>query len=341
MTTTILARISGRRAELTALALAGAFTLAQAGAAEALTLRIGDYVAPGSVQAQAADRFAATVNASNVDLEVQTFHGSQLGTGPVMVENVGLGVQEMFIGGLAFFADFSNDLRIAETPFTFASREHFEAWLTSPAFEKTMADVVANANQRFINLGVLWRRGPFRVMLATRPVLTPEDFASIRLRLWEAEVAHRFHAQCLGATAVTIPFGDVYVALRQGVVEAVTSPFDLAFAQKFHEVAPHVMITQTFWQAVPMSINEDIWQSLTEEQQRVLVEAADEAGTWFNEEVARQVDSWRAEMEAAGATFYEVDRAPFVAKVTECNRRWSEEGYWREGLIEEIQALAQ
>lgn len=313
-------------------------TFAPAVLAADIDLRIGDIVSPTSVQAEATDRFAEIVNAMDVGLAVKTFHASQLGDGPVQVQNVQLGVQEMFIGGLAFFGNYSDRLKIAETPFSFADRAHFERWITS---DKTpLNDVVAAGNQRIINTGVLWRRGPFRVMMATRPVLDLEELSSVKLRLWEAEVANRFWgSKGLGATPVTIPFGDVYLGLRQGVVDAVTTPFDLITAMKFGEVAKHVMMLRQFPQMLPMSINEAKWQSLNEAQQRALIEAADEAGTFFNDRVIAMLGTWTEELEAMGVAFHEVDTSPFVDRIALRNQEWQAEGYWPEDLISEIDSL--
>lgn len=323
----------------TAIAVSAVLAAGTVSAAQSqVVLRMGDIVAPSSVQAEAADRFAKTVNSKNLGIEIKIFHAGQLGTGPVQVQNVQLGVQEMFIGGLAFFGGFSDRLKIAETPFSFANREHFERWISSE--KSPVGDVIAAGNQRIINLGVPWRRGPFRVMMATRPVLNLDDLSTVKLRLWEAEVANRFWGSAgLGAIPVTIPFGDVYLGLRQGVVDAVTTPFDLITAMKFGEVAKHVMLLRQFPQILPMSINEDKWQSLNQAQQTALVEAADEAGAFFNEKVNASLEGWTKELEAMGVVFHEVDTSAFVERIAQRNQEWQAEGYWPEGLISEIESL--
>lgn len=303
-------------------------------------LRMGSIVAPASVQAQAIDRFADNVKKKNVGVEIRTFHGSQLGGGPEEVRNVQLGVQDMFMDGMTFWEAFSDDIRIAETPFSFASREHFEKWVRSPSFRKIQDELVAKANQRFINLGVTWRRGPFRVLVAKKPVLNLDEFSNLRLRAWQSEVITRFYGKPgLGATPVVIPLGDVYVGMRQGVVEGLTLPFDLVQSMKFHEVGNHIMLWDEFWQVLPMSINEKKWQSLTEAQRTALIESANDAGNWYNEQLAASVEKWKADLVKAGATLHNVNRAPFVQRIAERNRQWQNEGYWRPGLIDEIEKL--
>jgi len=303
-------------------------------------LRMGSIVAPASVQAQAIDRFADNVKKKNVGVEIRTFHASQLGGGPEQVRNVQLGVQDMFMDGMTFWSDFSDDMRIAESPFTFASRDHFEKWVQSPSFRKIQDDLISKANQRFINLEVMWRRGPFRVLVAKKPVLNLGEFNNLRLRVWQSEVITRFYGKPgLGATTVVIPLGDVYLGMRQGVVEGVTLPFDLVQPMRFHEVGNHIMLWDEFWQVLPMSINEKKWQSLTAAQRRALTESANDAGNWYNDQLAASVEKWKAELTKAGATLHNVNRAPFVQRIAERNRQWQKEGYWRPGLIDEIEKL--
>jgi TRAP-type C4-dicarboxylate transport system substrate-binding protein len=303
-------------------------------------LRLGSIVAPASVQAQAMDRFADNVKKKNVGIEIRTFHGSQLGGGPEQVRNVQLGVQDMFMDGMVFWSDYSDDMRIAETPFSFASREHFEKWVQSASFNRIQDDIIAKGNQRLINLGVMWRRGPFRVLVAKKPVLNLDDFSNLRLRVWQSEVATRFYGKPgLGATPVVLPLGDVYVGMLQGVVEGLTLPFDLVQPMKFHEVGSHIMLWDEFWQVLPMSISEKKWQTLTDAQRRAITESVDEAGKWYNDQLAQSVVQWKADLVKAGATLHDVNRAPFVQRIAERNRQWQKDGYWRQGLIDEIEKL--
>ena len=163
------------------MAVVVAFTVP--GHSQTKTLRVGDNVPSTSVQALALDKFAELVNTKNAGVEIKVFHNSQLGPSPLQVQNVKLGVQDMALGGITFLESFSADLRIAETPFSFASRDHFEKWFRSPQFQTILAEVVKNGNQRLINNNVIWRRGPFRVLVAKRPVLNLDEFKNIKLRL--------------------------------------------------------------------------------------------------------------------------------------------------------------
>ena len=178
------------------------------------------------------------------------------------------------------------------------------------------------------------------MLVAKKPVLNLEDFSNLRLRVWQSEVPTRFYGKPgLGATPVVLPLGDVYVGMLQGVVEGLTLPFDLVQPMKFHEVGKHIILWDEFWQVLPMSISEKKWQALNDAQRRALTESVDEAGRWYNDQLASSVVQWKADLVKAGATLHEVNRAPFAARIAERNRQWQKEGYWRPGLIDEIEKL--
>lgn len=322
---------------LTALA---ALALAGNAAAETITLRLGNDVAPTSIQARACDLFAEEVNKRDVGLDVQVFHANQLGTGVQQIQNVKLGLQEMVNTGYELYDVFAPDIRIGSAPFTFENREHFEAWVNSPGFDDIEQDIIDNGNQRLINLNVLWRRGPYRVMIANQPVLTLEDLQGLKLRVHESEAVKRFWGeQGLGATVVVLPLADVYLSLRQGVVDAINMPLDLVVPMKFAEVGEHIMNTYEYPQFVAISINEDVWQSLNDEQRAAISESIDVAGAFYNAQIAASVEEWKQQITDLGVTIHDIDRTPFIERMRERNKQWEAEGYWREGLIEQVEAL--
>ena len=304
-------------------------------------MQLGNDVAPNSIQAKANELFAEEVAKRNVGIEIKVFHTNQLGTGVQQIQNVKLDIQDMVNTGYELFDVFASDLKIGSAPFTFEDRTHFEAWVRSSMFDKIQADLIKNGNQRFINMGVIWRRGPYRVMIAKRPILNLEELSQTKLRVWEAEAVKRFWGkEGLGATTVVLPLADVYLSLRQGAVDAINMPMDLVVPMKYAEVGEHIMNTREYPQFVAISMNENSWQSLNDEQRAAILESVDIAGNFYNEQIAGSLEAWLEEIRAMGVTFHDVDRQPFVEKMRSLHKKWEAEGYWREGLIDELNALA-
>ena len=78
--------------------------------------------------------------------------------------------------------------------------------------------------------------------------------------------------------------------MKQGIVDGVTSPFDAVWGMKFTEVAKYVNNLYEYWQTMVISMNDKKFQSLGPENQKVLIDAANEAGVWYTNRVRDAVD---------------------------------------------------
>ena len=80
--------------------------------------------------------------------------------------------------------------------------------------------------------------------------------------------------QALGANITVIPWGETYLALKQGMVEAVTSPLDSLYDIKFTEVCKYVTEIREFYQNQTITINTKKWQSFSPAIQKAFNDAA-------------------------------------------------------------------
>lgn len=83
----------------------------------------------------------------------------------------------------------------------------------------------------------------------------------------------------IGASPVSIPWGDVYVSLETGVIEGVLTNYDAMNNAKFYEPAPHILISPELWMANPMIylVNKDYWDSLPQDIQDSWLQASRDA----------------------------------------------------------------
>ncbi len=301
---------------MTICALAALALLVCPANADARTLKIGHILAPGSNQNQALEKvFKPYVEEkSGGELKIRVFPNEQLGHAPDMVEGVKLGHQEMFLGSQTWFASHVEEIGVATIPFIFEDRDHLHRWVDDVLGKDLQDQLIKKGNQRFINLETKWHRGPFRVICSTKkPILTPEDVKGLKLRLWPAKMIQRSWAG-LGAEVHTIDFAEAYLALSQGVVDAITSPFDLVFPQKFSEVAKYITELRQFPQLELITINEDVWNELSPKHQQILLDGAAEAGRWYNEQAQTRVEETIENklLKVHNAVYIRVNRQPFV-----------------------------
>ena len=77
----------------------------------------------------------------------------------------------------------------------------------------------------------------------------------------------------LGATAVVIPFGELYSSLEKGVVDGIVWPSVGAVGFKFHEVAPYLAEPAFGSVSYLIMMNLDKWNALDTNTQAVMLEA--------------------------------------------------------------------
>lgn len=140
-------------------------------------------------------------------------------------------------------------------------------------------------------LGVFSAASGYHVMLRD-PVGDDGGLAGRRIRA--SGTYHDFVTQ-LGGSVVTMPASDIYSSLERGVVDGAAWPVFGAMDYRWYEVASY-MTRPTFGiNNHSLFINLDTWNGLSEEQQAIMIEAAEELevsgraefeGLWAAEEAA-------------------------------------------------------
>src|SRR5215467_2331602 len=79
-----------------------------------------------------------------------------------------------------------------------------------------------------------------------------------------------------GAQTVHMPFGSVYTSLQTGVVDVAENSINVYLVNKHYEVAPVLNLTEHEANNALVFISDKLWQSLSAEQKKWVLAAADE-----------------------------------------------------------------
>lgn len=143
----------------------------------------------------------------------------------------------------------------------------------------------------------------------------------------------------LGTKPTQVPWAEVFLALKTGVVEAAEAPPGGAISKKFHEAAPHISLTRHLISTVCFTINEERYQQLSERDQKWLTESARAAVTWIRKKSENETQKLLDQMVAEGATVHTIDVGPFQKKAIAAVQRLEKEGLWSQGLWVSIQKI--
>jgi tripartite ATP-independent transporter DctP family solute receptor len=149
-----------------------------------------------------------------------------------------------------------------------------------------------------------------------KPIHTPDDLKGLKMRVQEAKVWLGL-MRALGAIPTPIPFGELYNALQQGVVDGQENPIVTIVSMKFYEVQKQVGLTEHTYTALPVLANKKWWDSLTPAQREVIAESVKQSVAEQRKTVAAQVDEGVAFLKGQGVTITEVDKPKFMEATKE------------------------
>ena len=203
--------------------------------------RIAYAQGPTELLHQAALRMARQIeDESGGAIQVRLYPGGQLGNEREIIEGLKLGCADMIVTGGAVIGWYAPEFGAFEAPFVWRDYAHVErAWAgdAGVALRQTME---RRAGIRLINL---WFRGPRYLTTTSRKVLSPADLKGLKLRVPELEVFIKSW-QAFGANVTPIPFTDMFMALKLGVVDGQENPLATVYANHLHEVQKYIMETR-------------------------------------------------------------------------------------------------
>ncbi len=322
---------------ITAMAVALALAMP---AHAARVLKINESLGPNSPEEVALKYFKKTVeDGSKGELKIQIHLLDSLGKPDVALENLMTGSLELYSGALEYYATIAGpEINVISLPFFVGTHDKLRAYLRSPSFKPAIDKLLAHGIRV---LSTEWNadRGPYRVLLSSRPVRSLDDLKGLKVRMFPNQVYQRAWA-ALGAVPVPLAWTETYLGIRQGTVNAVTAPLSLVRSMKFTEVAPYIINIKEYPQTWPIMISDRVWKTLSAEQQQVLVNAANEAGKVY---AKTTMDRAQSDVEAMKrdnhAEVIEIDRAAWRAKLQPFYQELIKEGVIPEKLFKAVSEL--
>jgi TRAP-type C4-dicarboxylate transport system substrate-binding protein len=329
-------RITRRAAASAVLAgTALAFPALRGAQAQAQTLILGGSDAIGSIIDRTNAHFTRLVNErARGRLTVNFIQGEQLGNDVQVIEQMMRGGVHIYGDVLDWYANWVKDLSVLAWGFTFRDNAHQQRFIDSALFRPYAEELRARHNVRILAAAP----SQPRVMFSKRPIASPADLRGLKMRVPDIR-AYLLLWQTLGTQPARVAWGEVFLGLRTGVIDAAEGPLLSAMAARFHQAAQQVVRTDHVIAAAQISINEAAFQRQPPEVREILVNAAREAMAWHQEQSQRELDDALGQMRREGATIANVDKAPFVRAALEGVVQMERDGVWSEGLFERIQAL--
>lgn len=307
--------LSRRRLGLSAASLAMGASLLGAKSATAAgfrrVVRIGVVNPSASALGQGCRAFAEAVAATPVldaALQVEVHPNGELGGEVEMVKACAAGALDLVFATSNVVAAQVPELGLLDAPFLFRDVAHAHATLDGPIGQ----EFVGPLRDKSLNL-LAWGENGTRHITAGKPIREPSDLSGLRIRVPQSEVmVEGFRA--LGAVPETLPFPQLFEALRIGRFEAQENPVATIVGLHLERVQRCLSMTGHVYSAAFLLASADLLEDLKDEQRAALLACARVGAQASREMAARGERDGVEQLRSAGMTIIEnVDRSALAA----------------------------
>lgn len=236
-------------------------------------------------------------------MKVQVYPNEQLGSEAEMIESVTFNDLQMVAASA--FSQYDQRISVFELPYLFDSYE--QAWsILDSEIGQRVAEPLLEDGLRV----VAYFENGFRHVTSNKPIEEPEDLGGLKIRTPEFPLSiSTFKA--FGSNPTPMAFGELYMALQQGTVDAQENPIANTYASKFNEIQDYLNLTGHQYMPLPVAISEEFWQTLTPEEQEIIKSSASEAAKFHRDILRENEEKMLSELQDAGMTVIQPDRDKF------------------------------
>jgi len=271
------------------------------------------------------------------ELKVQVFPNEQLGKENAVLEQLQAGAVHIYAEGFGYMKKWAPELAWVSPAFVFDDYDHWVRFMDTDLVKGWFDKAASVSGVRPLGNPTAILRGPYRVMVANKPINSIDDVNGLKLRMHANKLAIATWTH-LGAEVITLPWTEVHQSIQKNIVHAVNSPIALVKSMRFNEVAPNIARHNEYWQSVGFMMNVAAYNKLSNASREGLLRAYNEAGAYSREIMGVIAQSDIKEMKSKGTSYTELDTKPFVVKMQSFYNKMASSGELPAGFLEAVNA---
>ncbi len=237
--------------------------------------------------------FAQTVNEkSNGAIKVELYPSSSLGNTADCLEGLGLGICNIVYDSIANLASLTPLANIEAAPYMYSGVDHWRAVWEGELGESILQEMGDACGMTVLGAGL---QG-IRVVCSNDPLATPADAAGFKLRVPTIPI-YLDTWEWLGATPTPLGGSEVFTAIQQGTVSGAENGLTNIASLSWDECCDYIIETNHVYNVDSFVMDKAFFESLPEEYQTIIRDAAMEAGKFCTDQVLKATEEVRAELE--------------------------------------------
>lgn len=275
------------------------------------TLRLGHWVSTDSPHHQLAVHFAdAVAKKTNGEITVSIFPAELLGPYAQQLQQNAAGTLDFSLPTTTALGAINPHASVVSLPYLFHSPAGVHAVLDGPIGKKISDPMIAKG----VRVLAYSDNGFRNITNSKRAIEKPADLAGMKVRIPPSDVSKAIFA-ALGATTITLPYGQVYSALKAGIADGQENPFVNIATGKFFEVQKYLAVTRHQYEGIALVSAEKTWGSFDDKTKAIVQDAATEARDFHRKAFEDYDNSLATKLKSSGLAFTEPAAGPFKEKV--------------------------
>jgi C4-dicarboxylate-binding protein DctP len=239
---------------------------------ESIVVKLSHTGTPGSPKGQGASKFKKLLEKrSNGAFEVQIFPSSQLYSEKENIQQIQYNNIQMIIPSMTKLVGISPGWQIVNMPFLFKDWDSVGRFYDGKGGEMLGA-TLKNHGMKLLDY---WYGGFNQFSNADSSIEKPSDFKGFKIRTQAGELNKAIY-EAMGASAVVMPYAQVYTALETGVADGQENIIDNIYTQKYEEVQDYLTISNHGRLDYPVIVSSKFFEGLTSKQQTTFKKTLDD-----------------------------------------------------------------
>lgn len=229
---------------------------------------------------------------------IEVYSNSQLGDETEVRDGLVMGTVDMGSVATGNMASIAHEFTMFDVPYLITTDEQVDKILLDPE-----SPVRQRLDEGAYNGGIKvlsWADAGFRCFANNvRPLETPADLDGVKMRTpaWPMLMAVVEH---FNGVPTSMAFSEVYLALSQGVIDGFEQPLWGIVQERMYEVCKYVSVNNHLANDDLYCMSAALWNKLDEQQQAILIEAAQAATDWQTEELRKDTAGFIDLLESEG-----------------------------------------
>ncbi|MCR6108946.1 TRAP transporter substrate-binding protein [Bacillus sp. A301a_S52] len=253
-------------------------------------------------------------------MTIEIFPNAVLGDEREVLEQVQVGGVDMTKVSAGALENFSSAYSAFSLPYVFADEDHFFESMASEAVQDLYMDT---EDEGFI--GLTWYDSGARSFYTRdTPIMHPDDLQGLRIRVMDSQTQIDM-LEAMGGAPTPMPYGEIYTALQQGVVDGAESNPTALTTGQHGEVAKAFSFDEHTRIPDMLVMSSSTWNGLSSDQQDILSDAAARSTEYQIEVWADAIDEAMEEAEEMGVEFYYPEQEAFFEAVQPVHEKYRED----------------